>query len=70
MYVYWPIAIPNLYTLFQWSSQDEQVTWPQHGHIQCVGNTHLLGDLGHTPTMNFQKIIHSEIASEAVFGHK
>ena len=31
--------------------------------IQCVGNTHLLGDLGHTPTMNFQKIIHSEIAS-------
>ena len=52
----------------QWHSQDEQVTWAQHGHTQCARiNTHLLGDLGHTPAM---KILHSEIASEAVFGHK
>ena len=51
----------------QWRSQDEQVTWAQHGHTQCVRNMHLLGHLGHTPAM---KIIHSEIASEAVFGHK
>ena len=45
--------------------------WAQHGHTQCaVRNTthnHLLGDLGHAPAM---KIIHSEIASEAVFDHK
>ena len=27
-------------------SQDEQVMWAQHGHIQRVHNTHLLGDLG------------------------
>ena len=27
--------------------------WAQHGHIQCVCNTHLLGELGHTPAMNF-----------------
>ena len=32
-------------------SQDEQVTWAQHGHTQCVHNTHLLGDLGHAPAM-------------------
>ena len=52
----------------QWRSQDEQVTWAQHGHTQCVRiNTHLLGDLGHTPAM---KILHFEIASEAVVGHK
>ena len=52
----------------QWRSQDEQVTWAQHGHTQCVRiNMHLLGDLGHTPAM---KILHSEITSEAVFGHK
>ena len=40
------------------------------GHTQCVRNTthnHLLGDLGHAPAM---KIIHAEIASEAVFCHK
>ena len=44
--------------------------WAQHGHTQCVRNTHLLGDLGHAPAMiNF--IVHSEIASEALFfGHK
>ena len=35
----------------QWFSQDKQVMWAQHGHTQCVCNTHLLGDLGHTPTM-------------------
>ena len=50
---------------FQWHSQNEQVTWVQHGHTQCVCNMHLLGDLGHIPTMIFL-IIHSEIASEAV----
>ena len=50
------------------SVQDKQVTWAQHGHTQCMRiNTHLLGDLGHTPAM---KILHSEVASEAVFGHK
>ena len=54
----------------QWRSQDEQVTWAQHGHTQRVRNTHLLGDLGHTPAMKIFYIIHSEIASEAVFGHK
>ena len=54
----------------QWRSQDEQVTWAQHGHTQRVRNTHLLGDLGHTPAMKIFSIIHSEIASEAVFGHK
>ena len=47
--------------LDQWRSQDEQFTWAQHGHTQCVCNTHLLGDLGHAPAV---------IASEAVFGHK
>ena len=35
----------------QWRSQDEQVTWTQHRHIQCVHNTHLLEEQGHTPTM-------------------
>ena len=34
---------------------------------QCVCNMHLLGDLGHMKNL---KIIHSEIASEAAFGHK
>ena len=54
----------------QWCSQDEQVTWAQHGHTQRVHSTHLLGDLGHTPAMKIFQIIHSEIASEAVFSHK
>ena len=54
--------------LVQWRSQDWQVTWAQHGHIQCARNTHLLGELGDAPATNF--FIHSEIASEAVFGHK
>ena len=31
--------------------------WSQHGHTQCVRNTHLLGNLGHAPP---RKIIHSE----------
>ena len=35
----------------QWHSQDEQVTWTQHGHIRCACNSHLLGKLGHTPAM-------------------
>ena len=35
----------------QWRSQDEQVTWAQHGHILCMCNMHLLGELGHTPAM-------------------
>ena len=51
-----------------WRSQDDQVTWAQHGHIQCTHNTHLLGELGHTPAIKF--FWHSEIASEAIFGHK
>ena len=33
----------------QWRSQDEQVMWAQHGHIQCVRKMHLLGKLGHAP---------------------
>ena len=40
--------------------------------LSSVCNTHLLGDLGHALTMknlNF-KIIHFEIASEAIFCHK
>ena len=60
-------TIQFLTTYSQRRSQDEQVMWAQHGHTQCVRNMHLLGDLGHAPAM---KIIHSEIASEAVFGHK
>ena len=51
----------------QWRSQDEQVMWAQHGHTQHVCNTHLLGNLGHTPAL---KIIHSEKSSDAIFGHK
>ena len=31
---------------------------------------HLLRDLGHALAIKFFEIIHSEIASEAVFGHK
>ena len=27
--------------------------WAQHGHIQCMGNMHLLGELGHAPAINF-----------------
>ena len=41
------------------------------GHIQCSRNTHLLGELGHAPAMNFFfEIIHSELVSEIVSGHK
>ena len=39
--------------LIQWRSQDEQVTRIQHGHIHCMRNTHLLGELGHVPTRKF-----------------
>ena len=37
--------------------------WAQHGHIQCARNTHLLGELGHAPSMKvfFFEILHSEI---------
>ena len=48
----------------QWRSQDEQVTWAQHEHIQCARN---MRELGHALAM---KVLHSEIASEAVFDHK
>ena len=37
--------------------------WAQHDHIQCVRNTHLLGELGHAPAI--QIFFDSEIASEA-----
>ena len=37
--------------IHQWHSQDEQVMWAQHGHTQCVRNSHLPGDLGHVPAM-------------------
>ena len=47
---------PDIGDHMQWCSQDEQVTcMAQHGHTHCMRNTHLLGDLGHTP---------------AIFGHK
>ena len=34
-------------------SQDKQVTWALHGHIQCTRSTHLLGvgELWHAPAM-------------------
>ena len=39
-------------TPLQWRSQDEQVTWAQHGHTHCVRSyMRLLGDLGHAPAM-------------------
>ena len=28
---------------YQWCSQDEQVIWAQHVHIQCTCSTHRLG---------------------------
>ena len=40
----------------QWRSQDKQVTWPQHGHIQCTYNTHLLEKLGHLCHKNVLKL--------------
>ena len=39
------------------------------GHTQCMHNMYLLGNLGHAPTMKIFTIIHSIIASEAVFSH-
>ena len=56
-----------VHSIGQWHSQDELVTWAQYRHIQCAHNTHLLGELGHTPAMNFFPIIHSEIASEILW---
>ena len=44
--------------------------WAQHEHIQCVHDMHLLGVLGYATTMKSFEIIHSEIASEAIFAHK
>ena len=37
-----------------------------HGHTQCVHNMHLVGNLEHAPAMKNVKIIHSEIACDAV----
>ena len=34
---------------YQWCSKDDQVMWAQHGHIQCVCNTHLLRNWGTLP---------------------
>ena len=42
-------TIQFLITYSQWCSQDEQVTWVQHGHTQCMRNMHLQGNLGHAP---------------------
>ena len=39
----------------QWHSQDVQVPWAQHGHTQCVRNTHLVENLGHTPAVEIYK---------------
>ena len=50
--LFWLFVLPIVHRN-QWRSQDEQVTWAQHGHIQCVHNTHLLGELGHAPTTKF-----------------
>ena len=48
--------------LDSWCSQDEQVTWAHHGHIQCMPNTQLLGEMGRAPTMKSFEIIHPEVA--------
>ena len=47
----------------QWRSQDEQVTWTQHGHTQCVRNT----SARKSGALSCHEIIHYEIASEAIF---
>ena len=39
--------------------------WAQHGHIQCVHNTHLLGKQRHASAMKI--FLHSEIASKVIF---
>ena len=43
-------------TALQWRSQDEQA---QHGHTQCVRNTHLLGNLGHAYIRMKLTIVHA-----------
>ena len=55
---FWLVQIVGLHALAQaqWHSQDEQVTWPQHGHIQCTRNMDLLGELGYTPTMKIMQV--------------
>ena len=53
----------------QWCSQDENIMWAQHEHIQCMHNMHLLGVLGYATAMKIFEIILSEIVSEAIFGH-
>ena len=48
------VEVMNLRVVFeanQCHSQNEQVTWPQHGHIQCMRNTHLLVEPGHGPAI-------------------
>ena len=50
--------IPRQVGKNQWCSQDEQITWAQHGDIE----------LRHAPTMKI--LLHSEVASEAAFAHK
>ena len=46
-----------LHSSTQWCTQDEQVTWAQHGQIQCMHNTHLLGELGHAPAMTLKSLL-------------
>ena len=43
----------------QCRSQDEQVTWALHGHILCMCNMHLLGELGDTPAMKISCALRS-----------
>ena len=57
------VCIEDLYS--QWHSQDEQVMWALHGHIQCARTQHTSASV-----WKFLEIIHSEISSEAIFGHK
>ena len=42
----------------------------QDEYTKCVHNMHSLRNLGHAPTMQNCKIIHAEIAFEAVLHHK
>ena len=50
----------------QWCSQDENIMWAQHEHIQCMHNMHLLGVLGYATAMKTFEIILSEIVTEAI----
>ena len=52
------ILLQNLlHSSTHWRTQDEQVTWAQHGHIQCTRNTHLLGELGHAPAVTLRSLL-------------